>query len=134
MDDLDHGVLITGFDLKMGTITLKNSWGAWGDGGYFTMPYSDKDLPGACGVNLMANIAGKAYEPPVPPAPPPSPHCGGDFYCPYGGYTCCCKHMIASYCLEYECCDKDSTCTPQDAEKKSFIKAMMGSHNYCKKN
>ncbi len=36
-----HAVLCVGYDDKSGRFIVRNSWGAnWGQGGYFTMPYS----------------------------------------------------------------------------------------------
>lgn len=36
-----HAVLAVGYDLEKGQMLVRNSWGPeWGQGGYFTMPFS----------------------------------------------------------------------------------------------
>jgi len=58
--NLDHGVLIVGYDVtKDGQEywIAKNSWGAkWGDKGYFNIAMGDQNGGmGVCGINMMAS-------------------------------------------------------------------------------
>jgi hypothetical protein len=116
--DLDHGVLATGYefatrkgkvDNTTGVIHVKNSWGDWGDGGYITFRYDSDDDAGSCGMNIEATIANGATLPPVPPPPPPPPHCGGQFYCDYGT-SCCVDHKGIFKQDVYTCCKSMETC------------------------
>ena len=44
-----HAVLAVGYDDSSATFQIRNSWGSdWGDGGYFTMPYSYVTDPNLC--------------------------------------------------------------------------------------
>jgi C1A family cysteine protease len=43
--DIDHDVLIVGWDDKLGTWLIKNSWGQeWGEQGYMKLPYDKNNL------------------------------------------------------------------------------------------
>jgi len=134
---IDHGVAVTGYSLNtkgQGTIQIKNSWGSgWGEGGYIRFAYDLQDLNGLCGVNLMANIAGLAAEPPVAPAPPPSPKCGRSFDCDYG-QSCCCGHELLGACLEWTCCGSSQTCKPVTTANNQgtfWSRISPGKHNKC---
>ena len=52
--ELDHGVLIVGYDYTGSTPywIVKNSWGnRWGENGYIRLKITDKE--GECGINMM---------------------------------------------------------------------------------
>jgi cathepsin L len=59
--DLDHGVLLTGYSVYVnkrgimgGYYQMKNSWGAWGDGGYMEIEFREgTDQKGTMGVNIQ---------------------------------------------------------------------------------
>lgn len=54
--NLDHGVLVVGYGTESGTDywILKNSWGNWGEKGFFRIKRGG-DGPGICGIQLSAS-------------------------------------------------------------------------------
>lgn len=76
---LDHGVLVVGFDTKEdGYWIVKNSWGdSWGDEGYIKLGMSSRNPEGICGILAQGSypIAGGS-----PPSPGPTPAPSGKHY------------------------------------------------------
>lgn len=49
--NLNHGVLLVGYNLEDGHFTIKNSWGAdWGENGFIRLSITDNE--GTCGVQM----------------------------------------------------------------------------------
>lgn len=124
--DLDHGVLLVGYDLTDQYWIIKNSWGeSWGEDGYIRFKMGLNNGTGQCGVGVAASYPIKKSPNPPPPQPGPGPSpkpsptpappappvmCNSYFSCPAGS-TCCCEFEIMNYCLMYGCCPyKDATC------------------------
>ena len=64
-----HDVLAVGYNDVTQRIKFRNSWGAWGNNGYGTLPYAyvtDPDLAG----DFFRVIRGGSPPPPPPPPPP----------------------------------------------------------------
>lgn len=125
--ELDHGVLVVGYDLTVGSgfWIVKNSWGAdWGEHGFIRMEMGMNDGKGECGITLASSFPIKTSPNPPPPSPPgpsPSPSPGPppppgpvvcDMFteCPVGT-TCCCKWEVLEFCLSWSCCPyEEGTC------------------------
>jgi len=49
--ELDHGVLVVGYDIQGGYWIVKNSWGSsWGENGYLRIAKTTGK--GVCGINM----------------------------------------------------------------------------------
>lgn len=119
--DLDHGVLVVGYNIPKQYWIVKNSWGTdWGEDGYIRLKMGLNDGQGQCGVATACSYPVKnSPNPPKPgpepgPSPPPGPtppvQCNPFTTCPADS-TCCCTISILSFCLEYGCCPYvDATC------------------------
>lgn len=71
---VDHGVLIVGFDLTYSTPywIVKNSWGpSWGESGYIRIAYGSDQCLITSGPTT--SIAASGPNPPAPPPPGPAP-------------------------------------------------------------
>lgn len=75
-DDLDHGVLVVGYDEseEEGPYWIvKNSWGPfWGENGYIRIRRDDSHTEGLCGIAHMAAFPIK-HGGPAPPSPSRAP-------------------------------------------------------------
>lgn len=138
---LDHGVLIVGYDTDKETGAdywiVKNSWGeVWGDAGFVKMAMHHAPS-GLCGLAMVPSYpVVKKAGPPGPgpgPAPPPGPgptppatitcDSKSGSTCPSTA-TCCCSLKIPyiNYCVQWgccpyvaaTCCSDGSSCCPAD--------------------
>jgi len=116
-EDLDHGVLVTGYtvDTKgVGVWNVKNSWSeSWGDGGYVRMGMENKiGNTGICGMYMDPSYP-TGGSMPTPYSPPTTCPGGGPDVACYGskGDTCCCAAMGPILCKLSVCCHTGQTCT-----------------------
>jgi C1A family cysteine protease len=98
---LNHGVIAVGYndqDKDASYLVIKNSWGAWGENGYFRLSTSSKHKEGACGVLQAASYPVKkgTTNPAVPT------FCGyfGLHECPVHT-TCQCEFELFGFCWPY---------------------------------
>ncbi|KAI7745197.1 hypothetical protein M8C21_020075 [Ambrosia artemisiifolia] len=114
--NLDHAVLIVGYDSKDGVDywIIKNSWGtSWGMDGYMYMARNIGDSNGLCGINMLASYPIKT-SPNPPPSPTPKPvKCNLFSWCGEGE-TCCCATKILGICLKYMCCELNASVCCKD--------------------
>lgn len=84
IDDLDHAVVVEGWDSSDGLDywIVRNSWGTdWGQDGYIYMVRSTGSTQGQCGINSEPSYPIKVSVTPTPdvnPGPTPSPQPGGE--------------------------------------------------------
>jgi hypothetical protein len=117
---LDHGVLIVGYDTDAETgqeyWIVKNSWGeVWGEQGFIRMAMNHAPA-GLCGLAMVPSFpVVKKGAPPTPgPTPPPGPgptppatitcDSKSGSSCPSTS-TCCCtlKLPVINYCVQWGC-------------------------------
>ena len=117
-NQLDHGVLIVGYDTDAETgqeyWVVKNSWGeVWGEQGFIRMAMNH-GAAGLCGLAMVPSYpVVKKAGPPGPPTPPgPSPTPPATITCDSktgstcpSTATCCCtlKLPFINYCVNYGC-------------------------------
>jgi len=127
---LDHGVLIVGYDTDAETgqeyWIVKNSWGeVWGEQGFIRMAMNHPPA-GLCGLAMVPSFpVVKKGSPPTPgPTPPPGPgptppatvtcDSKSGSTCPSTA-TCCCTLKIPyiNYCVQWGCwCAAATGCAP----------------------
>jgi len=123
--DLDHGVLLTGFDKSVnkhnvsnGFFSMKNSWGDWGDGGYMKIAMKEAGV-GVMGMYLQGAYPTGAAMAKDYKAPD---FCGtladkSVFSCDQSATAsakCCCTDksgLLHLGCDAYACCADGAKCT-----------------------
>ncbi|KAL2504045.1 xylem bark cysteine peptidase 3 [Abeliophyllum distichum] len=115
--DLDHAVLIVGYDSKDGKDywIVKNSWGKyWGMDGYMYIIRNNGNPEGVCGINMLASYPVKTSPNPPPPPPSPAPtRCNLFTYCS-SDETCCCARRFLGLCMKWKCCEAKSAVCCKD--------------------